>query len=412
MRRISLAIVLLAVVGCGDDGAAQPTTTGPVATTAGVTSTTDPASTTTIGPTTTTVPTATVPLDSVGDLVLDPVGEGFTSPVFVTARPGDDRLYVVNQEGTVQSMNRDGSDAKLVLDIRDRVWFAGERGLLGLAFHPDSPERAFVHYSRIGDFSTTIVEYHLPTDGSDPERVQLILSHPQPAQNHNGGMIAFGPDGYLYIALGDGGGGGDQYRNGQDPFTLLGAILRIDVDSGDRYAIPSGNPFADGSDGAPEVFFWGLRNPWRFSFDGTDLWVADVGQGSWEEINRVGLDMPGANLGWPILEGTHCYDGPEELCGDNAFLGPVHEYSHDGGRCSVTGGYVYRGADHPELDGVYFFGDYCSTEIMAIRVEGGEVTDSRIFTTGLEQLSSFGVDHDGELYITTASGVYRIGFGG
>jgi glucose/arabinose dehydrogenase len=412
MRRISLAIVLLAVVGCGDDGAAQPTTTNPVPTTAGVTSTTDPGSTTTIGSTTTTVPAETVPLDAIGDLVLEPVGEGFTSPVFVTARPGDDRLYVANQEGTVQSMNRDGSDVQLVLDIRDRVWFAGERGLLGLAFHPDDPERAFVHYSRSGDFATTIVEYHMPTDGSDPERVQLILRHPQPAGNHNGGMIAFGPDGYLYVALGDGGGGGDQYRNGQDRFTLLGAILRIDVDSGDPYAIPSGNPFADGSDGAPEVFFWGLRNPWRFSFDGTDLWVADVGQGSWEEINRVGLDMPGANLGWPILEGTHCYDGPEELCEDDAFLGPIHEYSHDGGKCSVTGGYVYRGANHPELDGVYFFGDYCSTEIMAIRVEGGEVTDSRIFATGLEHLSSFGVDHDGELYVTAASGVYRIGFDG
>lgn len=412
MRRASLAFALVLVVGCGDDGAVQSTTSTPVTTTAGATSTSNPASSTTLASTTTTVPAETVPLDAVGDLVFEPVGEGFTSPVFVTARAGDDRLYVVNQDGTVQSMNRDGSDVQQVLDIRERVWFAGERGLLGMAFHPDDPERAYVHYSRSGDFFTTVVEYHIPTDGSDPERVQLILSHPQPAGNHNGGMIAFGPDGYLYIALGDGGGGGDQYRNGQDPFTLLGAILRIDVDSGDRYAIPSGNPFADGSDGAPEVFFWGLRNPWRFSFDGTDLWVADVGQGSWEEINRVGLDMPGANLGWPILEGTHCYDGPEALCEDNDFLGPVYEYSHDDGRCSVTGGYVYRGANHPELDGVYFFGDYCSAEIMAIRVEGGEVTDSRVFPTGLEHLSSFGVDHDGELYVTTASGVYRIGLDG
>lgn len=412
MKRIPVAIVFLLAVGCGDGGATLPTTTTVAITTPGpTTTTTSPASTTTTAAATTTT-SAAVPLDRVGELVLDAVGEGFSSPVFLTSRPGDDRLYVANQGGTVESMNRDGSDVQMVLDIRDRVWFAGERGLLGLAFHPEDSERAFVHYSRSGDFSTTVVEYRLPTDGSEPERVGLILSHPQPAPNHNGGMIAFGPDGFLYIALGDGGGGGDQYGNGQDPFTLLGAILRIDVDSAEPYAIPSSNPYADGTEGAPEVYFWGLRNPWRFSFDGTDMWVADVGQGSWEEVSRVGLEMAGANFGWPILEGTHCYDGPADLCEENDFLAPLHEYSHDGGRCSVTGGYVYRGADFPALEGVYFFGDYCSAEVMAIRVEGGAVVDSRVFTTGLEHLSSFGVDHDGELYVTTASGVYRIGFDG
>jgi glucose/arabinose dehydrogenase len=410
MTRISIALGLLLIAGCGDDTGASTTTTPLVATTS--TTAGDAATTTSPASGTTVAPSDLIPLDAVGDLVLEPVGDGITFPIFVTARPGDDRLYVATQDGTVQSMNRDGSDLQQVLDIRGRVWFAGERGLLGLAFHPDDPERVFVHYSKSGDFSTAVVEFRMPIDGSDPERVQLILSHPQPAPNHNGGMIAFGPDGYLYLALGDGGGGGDQYRNGQNPSTLLGAILRIDVDSDEPYAIPMSNPFVDGAEGAPEVLFWGLRNPWRFSFDGDDMWIADVGQGDWEEINQIDLGRAGANLGWPIVEGTHCYEGPDTLCEDNDFSHPVYEYNHDGGRCSVTGGYVYRGSNHPEVDGVYFFGDYCSSEVMAIRVEGGEVVDSRTFETGLEYLSSFGVDHDGELYLTAASGVYRISFEG
>lgn len=234
--------LLLLLVACGDDGA--PSTITSTTTTTALATTVVIQTTTTTAATTTTT-TAAVSLEEVGELILEQVGDGFDSPVFVTVRSDDDRLYVVNQVGTVESMNRDGSERRQVLDIRDKVWFAGERGLLGLAFHPDAPERAFVHYSSVGDFSTTVEEYRIPTDGSTPGLVQLILTHPQPANNHNGGMIAFGPDGYLYIALGDGGGGGDPYHNGQDPFTLLGAILRLDVDAASPYAIPADNPFAD-----------------------------------------------------------------------------------------------------------------------------------------------------------------------
>lgn len=414
IRPISLGVTLLLLAACGGEPAGSATTTTREATSttaAPITTVTAPPATTT---TTTEAPPPPVPLDSVGDLTLERVGGAFTSPVFAAVRPGDDRVYVVEQSGVVRSMDRDGDDVQGALDISGRVWFAGERGLLGLAFHPDQPERLFVHYSRSRDFSTRVVEFHLPLDGSpsDGEAVGTVLTHDQPASNHNGGMIAFGPDGYLYIALGDGGGGGDTYRNGQDPFTLLGAVLRLDVGGAEGYAVPADNPFADGEDGAPEVWLWGLRNPWRFSFDGDTMWIADVGQGSWEEITVVGLDRGGANLGWPVLEGTHCFEGPESRCEDNDFIDPVHEYSHEGGRCSVTGGYVYRGSEYPDLDGVYFFGDYCSAEIMAIRVVDGEVVDSRVFATGLEHLRSFGVDHDGELYITAGDGVYRLAFEG
>jgi len=413
-RALPALIVLLALAACGDDGGSSTsraglatTTTGavPSPTTTAVTSTTGPPATTTTQP-------EPIPLDEVGELTIEPVGDRLPTPIFLTVRADDERLYVANQNGVIDSMTDSGEDLQVVLDLRDKVWFANERGLLGLAFHPSDPERMFVHYSRSGDYATMIEEYHLPVDAvaADPDPVRTILTHRQPAANHNGGMLAFGPDGYLYIALGDGGGGGDTYGNGQDPFTILGAILRIDVDGGEPFAIPDDNPFADGEDGAPEVWLWGLRNPWRFSFDGGAMWIADVGQGSWEEIDLVPPGRGGANLGWPILEGSHCFDGPQSRCDDNDFISPVHEYSHEEGRCSVTGGYVYRGSDHPDLVGAYFFGDYCSGEIMVIRVGEGTVVDSRVFDVGIGTLTSFGVDHDGELYVMAGNQVYRVGF--
>ena len=407
-------IVLLALVACGDDRGSSTSEPGPATTTTGAAPVTNtPAVTTTTGPPTTTTPQPEpIPLDELGELTLEPVGDRLPTPIFLTVRAGDDRLYVASQNGVIDSMTDTGEDLQVVLDLRDKVWFAGERGLLGLAFHPSHPERMFVHYSRSGDYATTIEEYHLPADAvaADPDPVRTILTQRQPAANHNGGMLAFGPDGYLYIALGDGGGGGDTYGNGQDPSTILGAILRIDVDRGDPYAIPDDNPFADGEDGAPEVWLWGLRNPWRFSFDGDAMWIADVGQGAWEEVDLVPPGRGGANLGWPILEASRCFDGPQSLCDDNDFIAPVHEYAHDAGRCSVTGGYVYRGSDHPDLVGAYFFGDYCSGEIMTIRVADGEVIDSREFHPGLSNLASFGLDHDGELYVMAGNQVYRVGF--
>jgi glucose/arabinose dehydrogenase len=401
---------LLVLSACGDDSS-SPTTTPvtAVTTTTTIITTTQPPATTTLPPTTTTTVTDPVPLNDL-DLAVVQVGGSFAAPIFLTVRSDDDRLYVANQNGVIQSMTSNGEDVQEVIDISSRVVYGGERGLLGLAFHPTDPERMFLHYSRAGNGATIIEEYRLP-EGSitaDPEPVRTILSHAQPDGNHNGGMITFGPDGYFYIALGDGGGGGDTYGNGQDPHTLLGTILRIDVDGGDPYGIPADNPFADGEEGAPEVWLWGLRNPWRFSFDGEDMWIGDVGQGNREEIDLVGPGQGGANLGWPIREGNRCFDGPQYRCDNNDFISPVFEYPHDGGRCSVTGGYVYRGLAHPELAGAYLFGDYCRGDIVAIRVEGGEVVESREYAVGIGSLRSFGVDHDGEVYVTAGNRVYRI----
>ena len=395
------------------------TTVATATTTAGTTTTTVAAGTT---PTTTVVSTTTTgpaptPLADIA-LSLEWVAGGFPAPVFILSRAsangaaGDDRMFVVDQTGTITGFAPPEPgvvprDRAVVLDISSKVAYGGERGLLGVAFHPDSPDRMFVDYTR-DDGATVIEEYSFPVgaDAAESTPVRTILVQPQPAANHNGGMIAFGPDRYLYVALGDGGGGGDTYGNGQDPHTLLGAILRLDVDGGTPYAIPPDNPFADGVAGAPEVWLWGLRNPWRFSFDGADLWIGDVGQNAWEEIDAVGPDAGGSNLGWPIFEGTHCYDGP---CDDpSGFTPPVLEYPHGGGRCSITGGYVYRGAAIPDLKGVYLYGDYCSGEIMALRYSGGSVVDSRVWDPIVAELTSFGVDRDGNLYVTAWDSVYRV----
>jgi glucose/arabinose dehydrogenase len=222
-------------------------------------------------------------------------------------------------------------------------------------------------------------------------------------------MIAFGPDGNFYVGLGDGGGSGDPFENAQDPFHLLGKILRVDVDSLGPYAIPPDNPFADDALGAPEVFLLGLRNPWRFSFDGNDIWIGDVGQNGWEEIDRVPLSAAGANFGWDRLEGTHCYQGSAAECADPAYTPPVYEYPHDGGRCSVTGGYVYRGNEIPGLVGAYLFSDWCTGGLRAIRVdETGAVVEEAVLAETGWRFTSFGVDLDGELYFTRADGVFRV----
>ena len=419
MKRL---VSLLALVLAACSTSSTPTTT----TTPGTTSTSAPATTTTTTTSTTTTTTApttttTTPPAALADVAVDLqwVTGGFASPVFVLSRAsasgaaGDDRMFVVDQTGTITAFTppppgEEPADRSVVLDISERVQFGGEQGLLGAAFHPTSPDRLFVDYTRAEDGATLVEEYSFPVgaEAAEATPVRTILVQPQPAANHNGGMIAFGPDRYLYVALGDGGGGGDTYHNGQDPFTLLGSILRLDVDDAEPYAIPPDSPFADGVDGAPEVWLWGLRNPWRFSFDGADLWIADVGQGAWEEIDVIGPNAGGSNLGWPIFEATHCYDGP---CDDpSGFVAPIFEYEHDQGRCSITGGYVYRGTTIPELDGVYLFGDYCSGEIMAIRYADGEVVDSEVYDAGIGDLTSFGLDGDGNLYVTAYDSVYRV----
>jgi glucose/arabinose dehydrogenase len=351
------------------------------------------------------------------------VAGGLSDPVGVTSA-GDGLLYVNERAGRIMAIEPDGSATRFG-DLGDRIIAGGERGLLGLAFHPDYQHnrRLFVDYTRAGAGSdagdTVIAELRASADGAtlDSASERILLTVDQPAANHNGGQLAFGPDGYLYVALGDGGGAGDRFRNGQNPEALLGSILRLDVDAepaaGKRYAIPPDNPFAGGG-GAPEVWAKGVRNPWRFSFDraSSQLWIGDVGQGTYEEIDRVPAGGGGLNYGWPILEGNHCY-GSDSCQPPPAYQPPITEYTHADG-CSVTGGYVYRGTAQPALRGFYLFADYCSGNLWAIRADaaapaGGTVAPQLLLATGLA-ISSFGEDAAGELYLADLNGgaIYRV----
>jgi glucose/arabinose dehydrogenase len=342
-----------------------------------------------------------------------PVAGTFQQPVLVTAPAGDPRLFVVDQPGRIWIV-RDGQRLdEPFLDIRDRVSFLGERGLLGLAFHPDyaANGRFFINYTDNGG-DTRIVAY---TVSADPDRAaaasaRVILAIDQPAPNHNGGWLGFGPDGYLYIGTGDGGGAGDTYRNGQNRNSLLGKLLRIDVDGAPAYAIPATNPFARGG-GAPEIYAWGLRNPWRIDFDGDRLIIADVGQDAWEEVSVISIAAAaGANFGWPIMEGRHCFRAAR--CDQGGLVLPVYEYSHANGACSITGGYVYRGVDVPALAGHYVFGDYCAGFVRSFRNDGGSVGAVSDWSPDLGdvgRITSFGEDGRSELYVTAIGGrIYRI----
>ena len=331
--------------------------------------------------------------------------DGLRHPVYVIhAGDGSGRLFVVEQPGRIRIVKQGRLLDAPFLDITERVRHAGEQGLLGLAFHPSYKQngRFVVNYVRRSDGSTVIAEFQV---SSDPDRSQAtekpLLVVAQPYPNHKGGMVEFGLDGFLYIGLGDGGSGGDPENRGQNTMEWLGKLLRIDVDRGMPYAIPTDNPFAGGG-GRPEIFAYGLRNPWRFSFDRQtgDLWAADVGQNAWEEIDVV---KRGGNYGWRVMEGTHCFL-PRDGCARDGLVPPVAEYGHDKGRCSITGGYVYRGSRLPALRGVYLYGDFCSGEIFAL-VEG---TQQILLTTGL-RIASFGQDQDGELYVVGHGGtIHRI----
>jgi glucose/arabinose dehydrogenase len=370
----------------------------------------------------TTSPSPTIPAEA-PTVALTLVADGMLDPVGVTSG-GDRRLYVNERAGRVVAIEPDGS-LTVFGDLSDRIAAGGERGLLGLAFHPDYQHnrRLFVDYTRSGaggdEGDTVVAELRASANGAtlDPTTERVLLTVDQPAANHNGGQLAFGPDGYLYIGLGDGGGGGDPFGNGQNPDALLGSILRIDVDAapaeGKAYAIPPDNPFAGGG-GAPEIWAKGVRNPWRFSFDRTtsQIWIGEVGQGAYEEIDRAPAETGGLNYGWPILEGNHCYESA--TCVPPAgYQPPITEYSHADG-CSVTGGYVYRGTEQPGLGGFYLFGDYCSGNLWAIQADaaapaGGIVTPQLLLATGLA-ISSFGEDAAGELFLADLNGgsIYRI----
>ncbi len=331
---------------------------------------------------------------------LQTVATGLPPAVYADAPAGDGRLFVALRDGRVVTLAGCPPEATTYLDLRDRILSGGERGLLGLAFHPGfaSNGRLFVNYTdRNGD--TVISEI----TGTDPASERIILQVAQPASNHNGGMLAFGPDGFLYVGLGDGGGGGDPFGNGQDVRTLLGSILRIGVDGRRPYAIPAGNPFAGGG-GRAEIWAYGVRNPWRFSFDSLtgDLYAGDVGQDAWEEVDVLGPGDAGANLGWPIMEGAHCFP-PGSVCNPAGLTLPATEYDHSVG-CSITGGYVYRGEAVPSLVGEYVYGDFCSGRLFGYRHDTGAVRELTGVLGAVPQLSSFGTDGYGELYLVALDG--------
>ncbi|MDH4084145.1 MAG: PQQ-dependent sugar dehydrogenase [Nitrospira sp.] len=338
--------------------------------------------------------------------------QNLEQPVYLThAGDGYSRLFAVEQPGRIRILQEQTMLPGSFLDISERVLSGGERGLLGLAFHRDYSRngRFFVNYTRKPDGATVIAEYQRGTTSTSasPEE-RILLTVPQPYPNHNGGMISFGPDGYLYISLGDGGSKGDPENRAQNPEELLGKILRIDVDRGDPYGIPPDNPFAQGG-GRAEIYALGLRNPWRFSFDGKtgELWVADVGQYMWEEIDLV---TRGGNYGWRAMEGTHCFN-PSTSCKTPHFSSPLAEYSHERGRCSVIGGYVYRGQGLPDLTATYVYGDYCSGEIFALPSiqKDSQVNNPRQLLKTSIKISSFGEDATGELYVLDHNGgIYRL----
>ena len=352
-------------------------------------------------------------------LRLDRTWTGLSGPLgLVNAGDGSGRLFVVEKRGTIRVI-RNGQvvTGSFFLDIRDRVNASGsEQGLLGLAFHPRYRENGlfFVNYTnRSGD--TEIVRFRgTPgSDTADAGSAQLILAIDQPAANHNGGHLLFGPDGFLYIGMGDGGGGGDQFNTAQTPGQLLGKMLRIDIDrtSGSTpYAIPPGNPFVGQAGWRPEIWAYGLRNPWRYQFDRAtgDLYIADVGQNAYEELNFQPAGQGGQNYGWPRMEAGHCFR-PMNNCDRSGLTMPIGEYPRAGG-CSVTGGFVYRGSQQPQLQGAYVFGDYCTGILWTLHRDGGGTWHQTQLADTPVQISSFGEDEAGEIYATGLGdgNIYRV----
>ncbi len=408
-RRLAATVIVagvaLLVVGCSDDASVSTTTTdspsitstttADTATTADTT-TTSLATTTTAGPTTT---TTTIPLDEVSIRLVE-VESGFDNPVLLVAAPDGGADLVVEQRGRV--VRADGGAHEVVLDIRDDVRFAGEQGLLGFAVHPDFAANNLVYVNYINLENNTVIEQFSMINGRiDVASRVPILTIAQPDSNHNGGMVAFGPDGYLWIGMGDGGGSRDGYGNGQNPGTLLATMLRISVAGGvSPYGIPPDNPFADGQDGQPEIWAIGLRNPWRFAFDGETLWIADVGEADLEEVNVVAASEGGLNYGWSIMEGSECFRSP--TCSTEGFVVPITEYGHLDG-CSITGGYVYRGSRIPSLSGQYFFSDYCTGLMRSISSHGiGRDWSDMVGPFG--NPTGFGIGSDGELFVVTKQG--------
>lgn len=354
------------------------------------------------------------------DIGFEPVAEGFNQPTaMANAGDGSDVLYIVEKPGTVRKLVDSERVEEPFLDITDRVGSSGyEQGLLGIAFPPDYEDSRvfYVDYTDLNG-NTVVSRFTVgDNDVADAASEQVILTQEQPYPNHNGGQLQFGPEGYLYIGLGDGGSGGDPQGNGQRLDTWLGKILRIDVDptivpAGEAYAIPEDNPLVGEEGALPEIFAYGLRNPWRFSFDAEtgDMLIADVGQDQIEEINLLPINPVGAvNFGWNVMEGSTCYLNPN--CDASMFTLPVMEYTHDEGGCSVTGGEVYYGENLPDIYGTYIFADFCSGFVwQGVRGDDGTWTMSAPVESGLS-ISSFGVDEQGEVYVLDLESgiVYRL----
>ncbi len=361
-------------------------------------------------------------------IVTTRIAFGLSSPVFACSPPGDmDRLFVVQRGGQIRIIDDlYSTPVKLATPFLSvsGITSGGERGLLGMAFHPDYANngRFFVNFTASGSGATTIREYVVSAadpNVANPTPVQTLLTIAQPYSNHNGGCIQFGPDGMLYIGTGDGGSGGDPFDNSQDPTELLGKMLRMDVDLPAPH-IPASNPFYNGTSLPGLIWATGLRNPWRFSFDGDtgDMYIADVGQNAWEEIDfQPASSTGGENYGWRCMEGNHCYTtSPHCTCNGTPLTGPIKEYSHSLG-CSITGGVVYRGSKIPALSGTYFYADYCSNRIWSFRYDGANLTEHTDRTAELapasgsiSSISSFGEDGRGEVYIMEVGGgeLYRI----
>jgi glucose/arabinose dehydrogenase len=389
MRRLAWLGPVLWLGGCGGSPAPAPSTSPPA--TSGC--------------------AAGSPVTGLPALTVSLLVRGLTGPLDIQAPPGDRRLFVAEQGGRIRIV-RDGSlQAGAFLDLAGRISTGGERGLLGLAFHPRYGEngRFFVNYTdRSGD--THISEFRASppsADSADSATERELLFVRQPFANHNGGGLAFGPDGMLYAGLGDGGSGGDPQGNAQNLGTPLGKLLRLDPDTG---RAPAGNPFASTPGAVPTIWALGLRNPWRFAFDRQtgDLLVADVGQSALEEIDLLSRSG-GDNLGWNTMEGSRCFN-PATGCRQDGLTLPIVEYDHSQG-CSITGGVFYRGCRLPGYQGTYFYSDYCSAFLRSFRLENGRAVDPREWgTSGLDRVTAFGSDAEGEVYVADQDGeVYRIG---
>jgi glucose/arabinose dehydrogenase len=345
----------------------------------------------------------------------------FSNPIGIYESPDStNRLFVVEQDGIIKVFqnNPATTSAKDFLDISGMVTVGSETGLLGLAFHPDFKNNGYFYIDYTptinGQLQTHISRFKVSNtnpDSADPSSELILISQNQPYSNHNGGQMAFGPEGYLYIGFGDGGSGGDPQGNGQSDTTLLGKILRIDVDHTNgliNYSIPPDNPFAGNTSGyKKEIYAYGLRNPWRFSFDKqtNSLWCGDVGQNNWEEIDII---ENGKNYGWNIMEGFHCYS-PANGCSTAGLTMPIWEYDHSSGNCAIIGGFVYHGTDLPQLDGKFIFGDYCSRTIWALTFNPGVDTSASVIATTGSSIFSFGTDSNNNIYVCESDGnIYKL----